>query len=257
MIKLIKDVVCPLHFQSCRRIEDWRCKKTTNEVIAISVPRRFTHVFAVCFCLGLQNQNIQQCVKIQYMNIRVYIYIWSKMGDPHPKLAAILGFITGLFVFADFSPWLTSTLGVVYGSYSSWAHAILIDTSAWVALQRHGTGTFFWARRRYWRYGLCIDVGVLDEFLNGKYPTKKRCVFRRCWWILAVPPLFDVTWWVLCFNGGYEFKSKHDIFPGSACQEPSCGCHHWSQAPALRLDTGQVFEAVLPRKWMEVDVRVD
>ena len=24
----------------------------------------------------------------------------------------------------------------VYGSYSSWAHAILIDTSAWVALQR-------------------------------------------------------------------------------------------------------------------------
>ena len=56
------------------------------------------------------------------------------MGDPHPKIAAILGFTTG--PGADFSPWLTSTLGVVYGRYSSWAHAILIDISAWVALQR-------------------------------------------------------------------------------------------------------------------------
>lgn len=61
------------------------------------------------------------------------------MGDPHPKLAAILGFITGLFL-SGFQPLADFDIGLVYGSYSSWAHAILIDTSAWVALQRHGQG---------------------------------------------------------------------------------------------------------------------
>ena len=174
------------------------------------------------------------------------------------------------FFWADFSPWLTSTLGVVYGSYSSWAHAILIDTSAWVALQRHNVWDFFWVARD-WDVFLggqaarllkiraahwCGSSGWNSEHLKNIRPKS------GAWFVDVdgydqfhhVPPLFDcdmmgalLQWWIriqkqtwylprVCLPGAIMWLSS--LIPGT------------SLAP----DSGQVFEAVFTLesgwKWM-------